>query len=211
MSPTWYRDFHFAHHRHTQDCSRDPELLADPDLLLDWPTNVRDWLVVVGGWRLLRAKLTLMRNLWFFPDRTFEQSRSWARKGTFNRMKWETRLLSLAWVSLPAGAIAAVPGFAALTCALLLSHLFQSVWLSSEHTGLPPEGGILERTRSVGTTAWIRWFLWNMNYHAEHHGWPAVPWYRLGELHGRVGEYVTSESGYVRLHGRVWRELRDAS
>ena len=209
MSPTFYREFHFAHHRHTQDPDNDPELLAYPGLLVDWPNHLRHWLFVIGGWRLLRAKLMLMRNMWLRPEHAYNAS-PWARRDRLVRMKWETRALSIVWLSLPIGAVAGVPGCTALTAALLLSHLFQSVWVSSEHTGLTTEGSILERTRTVLTPPLIRWFLWNMNFHAEHHGWPAVPWHRLEALHAKVAPHVITERGYLRLHRGVWRRMGGA-
>lgn len=207
MSPTLYRDFHFAHHRHTQDPQRDPELLANPALLLDWPDNVRDWLYVVGGPRLLSAKLKLMRNLWLGPDSAYRYMSTWAPRDRFPRMVRETRILSFVWGGLLVGAATGVPGCFGLALALLLSHLFQSLWLSTEHTGRPSTGTLLERTRSVLTIPPIRWFLWNMNFHAEHHAWPGVPWYRLPELRELVSEHVPTEPGYLHVHRGVWRRL----
>ena len=89
------------------------------------------------------------------------------------------------------------PGAGWLVFALILSHVFQAVWLTTEHTGLPYEGTILARTRTMLPSAFIRWWLWNMNYHAEHHAWTAVPWYHLPAVHQRVADHLESTAaGY---------------
>lgn len=80
----------------------------------------------------------------------------------------------------------------------------QPVWLMTEHTGLPHEGTILNRTRTMHTSAFVRWWLWNMNYHAEHHAWPAVPWNALPMLHQHIASHLEHQSwGYCRLQLEV--------
>ena len=60
----------------------------------------------------------------------------------------------------------------------------------------PPPGRARSRSRSP-------------QYHAEHHAWPNVPFYKLPELHRRVAKAGTrprsgctpeGERGYVHLH-----------
>ncbi|QMU57956.1 MAG: hypothetical protein GKR98_06935 [Boseongicola sp.] len=45
------------------------------------------------------------------------------------------------------------------------------------------------------------WFLaWNMPYHAEHHAYPQVPFYKLPELHELTAEHLAvTEAGYRRF------------
>jgi len=55
-------------------------------------------------------------------------------------------------------------------------------------------------------SAFIRWWLWNMNYHAEHHAWPAVPWYALPAVHERITAHLDHQAqGYWRLQLDVLR------
>jgi len=94
-----------------------------------------------------------------------------------------------------------------LLVALIASHVFQALWLTTEHTGLPHEGSILARTRTMRTPAFIRWWLWNMNYHAEHHAWPAIPWYQLPVVHEYIAQHLEHVSdGYLRLQGDVLQQ-----
>jgi hypothetical protein len=108
----------------------------------------------------------------------------------------ETRVVALFWLALVVASLFGVPGARWLLLALILSHLFQAVWLTTEHTGLPYEGTILARTRTMLPAAWVRWWLWNMNYHAEHHAWPAIPWHALPAVHERV-----APSSIIKLRG----------
>ena len=78
------------------------------------------------------------------------------------------------------------------------------MWLHTEHTGRGFDGSILARTRTVETPALVRFFLWNMNYHAEHHAWPAVPWHALPHVHALVHQHVDAAPGYLALHRDVF-------
>ncbi len=59
---------------------------------------------------------------------------------------------------------------------------------------------MLHRTRSVVSNAIFRWCWWNMDYHIEHHIWPAVPFHQLPELH-RLGSqhYISAENDYINF------------
>ena len=90
--------------------------------------------------------------------------------------------------------------------ALVVGHAILSFYITCEHRGLPTEGTILERTRSLQTPAWMRWLLWNMPYHAEHHGWPAVPFHALPKLHETVREHLVHRVSPAYLHTHGGRE-----
>jgi fatty acid desaturase len=39
-----------------------------------------------------------------------------------------------------------------------------------------------------------------MNYHAEHHAWPSIPWHALPSAHRHVAASLAHQSwGYLRL------------
>ena len=54
----------------------------------------------------------------------------------------------------------------------------------AEHFGVGHDS-IFSETRTVLAPAWERWIFapWGLNYHLEHHLFPSVPFYRLGDLH----------------------------
>ncbi len=117
------------------------------------------------------------------------------------RVAWEARgLLLVHGVLLTLGAVV-LPEVLWLYGGVLVGHALMAVYVTCEHRGLPQEGGVLNRTRSIQTIAPVRWLLWNMPFHAEHHGWPAVPWYALPDLHEQVADHLPHRSrGFLALY-----------
>ena len=199
MSPIVYRDFHFAHHRYTHDPAKDPEIAGIP-VLDNWPDSRGAWLYAVSGLWLLWAKVRLMFRLARSSTAHATLPRPFDDPDLRSRFIWESRALALVWATLAVLALLGVRGAGWILVALIACHVFQAIWLSTEHTGLPHEGTILARTRTMHTSPFIRWWLWNMNYHAEHHAWPAVPWHALPSLHQRIADHLEHEAwGYWRL------------
>ena len=203
MSPTAYRFFHYAHHRHTNEADKDPELGGSPDTL-SWPGDKASWFAMVSGLWLLRLKLMFLVKFSLLPTDQWDAVAPWAPPEFRRRIAWETRAVALTWLALLLAAVTAIPGAGWLLVALILSHVFQALWLTTEHKGLPLDGTILARTRTMQPAAFIRWWLWNMNYHAEHHAWPAVPWHALPALHERVADHLDNRAqGYWQLQLNV--------
>lgn len=204
MAPAVYRTFHFEHHRHTQDPERDPELMGDPRYA-NWPTGLSNWLRLAGGSGLMRLKLAPLLGFSFKPESEWDGfARWWPHIKDRAGLVRECRLLLSLWVLFVIAALLWIPGGWWLLFAAWFTHVFQGLWVSTEHTGLPLTGGILERTRSVRSNAFVRWWLWNMNYHAEHHAWPGIPWHALPAAHAQVANELGSfVPGYAALHRNV--------
>ena len=200
MAPAHYKQFHFEHHRHTQDPLRDPEIMADPARLNRWPPNLARWLTMVFHLGVLRFKAGAWLAAWFRPRRAMS---AYDDPGLARRANREYRAIGCFWAAILLAGALGVTGALAVAAAFCLSHVFHGLWLSAEHTGLPTAGSILARTRTTRTHPLVRYFLWNMNLHAEHHGWPAVPWHALPRLHAIVAGEVAAERGYLALHRRV--------
>lgn len=207
MAPAVYRAFHFAHHRYTHDPKRDPEITVAPDQFAIWPTDPRAWLALISGLWLLKLEMTVLVEFSTTPLAQWDRLAPWAPPEQRARLAWQTRIVALIWLALVVAALLGAPGARWLLAALVLSHLFQAVWLTTEHRGLPHEGTILARTRTMLPAAWVRWWLWNMNYHAEHHAWPAIPWHALPTVHERVAGHLDHQAqGYWRLQFTVLRQ-----
>lgn len=202
MAPMVYRVFHFEHHRHTQDPARDPEL-TNP-AYAHWPDSLRGWLLANSGYGLLLLKLNPLLGFAFAPRDAWLRFAPWSpRIDDPDRIVLECRVLLGIWILSLAGVLL-LPGGLWFWFAAWLTHVFQTLWVSSEHTGLPLEGSILARTRTVLSNAFVRFWIWNMNYHAEHHGWPAIPWHQLPATHGLVASRLDSlVSGYGALQRSV--------
>jgi len=64
------------------------------------------------------------------------------------------------------------PRLVAILIGQLIGHCFLSMYLSMEHNGLPNNGNILNKTRSIKVNKLVKLIMWNMPYHAEHHAFP---------------------------------------
>jgi fatty acid desaturase len=62
--------------------------------------------------------------------------------------------------------------------------------LLAEHTGCTEGRNGLTNTRTTLASWPIRFMMWNMPFHAEHHLHPAVPFHRLPELHRLIREQL---------------------
>jgi len=188
----WFRYFHFAHHRHTQDPENDPEL-ADPK-----PETVAGYILHVSGIPIWRSHTkTLFRlaidggNDSFTPPSGRLKVRREARAmlGFY---------VALAFVSIYVGS--ALPVYVWIV-PVLLGQPFLRLYLLAEHGRCPFVANMLENSRTTFTNIVVRQLAWNMPYHSEHHSYPVVPFYKLPELHRLVRDHLrTTERGYRRFH-----------
>jgi len=200
MAPPLHRAFHFAHHRHTHDTALDPEL-GGMELMARWPRGAM-WLVTMSGLPVLLARLlllvvTALGGARFVP---FVQP----------QRRREVWLGSLGLLALHAAFVAAAlaldPRLLRLYLAVPLAHALLSLYITAEHRGLPGEGSILERTRSLDVGPGLRFLLWNMPFHAEHHAYPAVPFHALPRLRQALAPQLRHRGGLVGFH---WRSGAD--
>ncbi|MEQ8663804.1 MAG: fatty acid desaturase [Gammaproteobacteria bacterium] len=204
MAPAVYRTFHFEHHRHTQDPARDPELSEDPRYA-HWPTTTRGWLLMASGVGLLLLKLRPLLGFACRPRSTWPRFAPWAERiPDATVVARESRIVLAAWLALLAVCVGGGAGTLWLLLAAWFAQGLQALWFAAEHTGLPQGGSILARTRTVTSNPFVRFWLWNMNFHAEHHAWPGLPWHRLPVAHHAVADALEARApGYVALHRAV--------
>lgn len=209
MSPALMRAFHFEHHRHTHELARDPEL-GGLAVMARWPRGLM-WLVTMTGSSLLVARVGWA----IFAALTPAKLELWDRVLPFvqpserRRVAWEARLLLAIHGAIIAVAILWMPALWRVYVGMLLGHVLLAWYVTCEHRGLPEQGTILERTRTtrtLRTPGVVRWLVWNMPYHAEHHAWPAVPWHALPNLHAEVREHLVHVERPLYLHIRGGRE-----
>ena len=65
---------------------------------------------------------------------------------------------------------------------LVLGQPFLRAYLLTEHRLCPQVANMFENTHTTFTNRVIRFLAWNMPYHAEHHAYPAVPFYKLPQF-----------------------------
>ena len=199
----YFRAFHFAHHRFTQDPARDPELATPKSATLG------RYLVYLTGWLYWRDRLTSLPRhaLGRVPEPFVPAS----QRGS---VIWEARLHLLTYGLIFAGFWLA-GSWAALIYWLvpvILGQPFLRLYLLAEHTGCPLIPDMFKNTRTTISTALVRWLAWNMPYHVEHHAFPALPFHALPKAHGLIGEKIAFLApGYIAVHSEILSDLKNTS
>jgi len=201
FNATYYRQFHFAHHRYAQDPSRDPELLTAPpprSRAAYWwrATAIPYWQArLLNLWRLSRGQFD---GLEFIPATAHAEIVRSVR-GT------SAVLLALLVASLALGASVLV-WYWLLPLALGLPFL--RLYLLSEHTGCSEDDDGLSNTRTTRSLWLVRFLMWNLPYHAEHHLFPSIPFHQLPAAHGWLRAHLRVVApGYVAVQRELYAEL----
>lgn len=185
---TWFRYFHLAHHRFTNDPDRDPELIAGGH-----PTTWPRYLAHVSGlpyW--LSAARTLIRNA------QGPQSDSFTPTRAKPRITAEARAY-LAAYALAALSLLASPALLWLwLLPIFLGQPFLRLYLLAEHGRCPHVADMLANTRTTFTSGALRFIAWNMPYHIEHHSLPQVPFHNLPHLHQDLAHALKSTAPSYR-------------
>lgn len=204
-SPAWMRAFHFTHHRHTHELAHDPEL-AGMASMLRWPRGPL-WLATVTGLPLLAARIvfTLVGALGL-PSLS-ARLMPYVAPADRGAVARDARLLVLVHAGIVSAACTWRPELFWLYGAAVAAHAALSIYLACEHRGLPEGGSIFDRTRSLRAGPLLRFLLWNMPYHAEHHAYPSVPFHALPTLHAELRPHLRhSGHGVLALYRRGWRQ-----
>lgn len=194
LPANWYRRFHLAHHRFTQDPARDPELTMPK------PATWGQWAAYVSGWHYWRARAkALLRHAGGEVTEPFIPAAE--RSGIVR----EARLHLVVYVA--AAAAVALGWTAPLFFWFLpavLGQPFLRLYLLAEHTGCAERADdVLENTRTTFANPALRFLMWNMPFHTEHHAFPAVPFHALPALHGRMAAQLRcTERGYAPFQRR---------
>jgi len=195
----WFRHFHHAHHRYTQQVDKDPELSNDK------PASVFHWLVHVSGIVVWRDAFSLLLQALYRPVHKpylKEKYQLSARREMIMMLGAYAMLLMLSIVS----------GNAVLLylwiIPLFLGQPFLRLYLLAEHTGCAAGSNMLANTRTVLTSPLVRWFTWNMPYHTEHHVYPSVPFHQLPRLHRLMQPYLVEvDTSYTHFNVRYVRQV----
>ena len=198
----FYTAFHLAHHRHTQDPARDPELEMLP------PSTFDAYALRICALPYWRARVRVLRDCW---------------RGDLSRFPYVTpraapkiirsvRLMSLFMLACCALSVAAIGWWAPLVFwvgPMLLGQPFLRLYLLTEHTGCTLDANGLTNTRTILTNAAMRLLMWNMSYHAEHHLYPSIPFHHLPAAHTAIrNRLAVLQPGYTRWHAAFIRTLR---
>lgn len=195
LPPEGFRLFHMAHHRHTRDPVRDPELIGVS------PLTIGGYLWRLSGLPYWRAQATLIGQA--ACGRVREP---WVPEAARPRVVAESRAFLGGYAAIAAGAAilgSPWPVWLYLLPVLLGQPALRAV-LMAEHGGLPRVSDRLVNTRTT-RAGWIATRLfWNANYHAEHHLAPGVPFHALPRLHALLRPRLHAVcDGYAAAHAQI--------
>ena len=183
--PTLWRWSHFRHHSDTIIVGRDPEIsFPRPSKLVPLLLN---YLNLLNGPRMLR------RTVQHAVGRIDGTTRELVPSEDLPRLVREARVHVVVL-----GAALATACISGTIVPLLFAGLpsFYGAWLVvffgiTQHAGLRED--VLDHrlnTRTVYMNPMFRFLYLNMNYHLEHHLFPAVPYYNLPQLHQELKAYL---------------------
>jgi fatty acid desaturase len=91
---------------------------------------------------------------------------------------------------------------------LALGLPFLRLYLLSEHTGCSENDDGLTNTRTTLSVWPVRFLMWNLPYHAEHHLYPSIPFHRLPATHRWLRRHLgVVASGYVTVQRALYAAL----
>ena len=184
----WFRYFHLAHHRHTNDPKRDPELSGGGK-----PRTIAEYVYHISTIDYCRAKLMV---LWQNAIGTIDAD--YLPERVKPRLRREARIYITIYVAAALFTVLVSPVLIrAWLLPIVIGFPFLRLYLLAEHGHCPPVADMFENTRTTFTNGIVRFLAWNMPYHAEHHACPNVPFHRLPALHKLCAEHLKSTSdGY---------------
>jgi len=196
----FYRRYHQWHHRYTHQPGLDPEL-EEPI-----PTTLRAYLLELSGlsWWIGKVRGHLRGLRGDFRDCPYIPEEAAAQVSRSVRLQCAL-YGALLLASIPAG------NGLLLWAWLLPLAVGQPLlrWvLMAEHTGCSFSTEGTTNTRTTLTLAPLRWLMWNMPFHAEHHLYASIPFHALPKAHRYVApELQHLDHGYLRVHRGLQQQL----
>ncbi|HAA21953.1 MAG TPA: hypothetical protein DCP28_25500, partial [Cytophagales bacterium] len=152
-----FRELHFTHHRHTHEPGKDPEIslghkpmpsmLTHPPLYLSWLTGLP---------LLLFKVMMIIMGALGMPGPIRKQLYPFVRPSQRMAVALESWGVMAVYVGVGILAVGVNPGFWSLFIGQTVGHMMLASYLVMEHNGLPHEGSILEKTRTIRVPKWVR-------------------------------------------------------
>jgi fatty acid desaturase len=200
LPPEYFRAFHFAHHRFTQDPARDPEL-GRPR-----PATLAAYLWHLTGLPNWAKRLTVTLG----HAATGRVGEPFVAPGKQPLIVREARILWAVYAAVLAVSLIARSDAALIYWIIpaLLGQPFLRMYLLAEHMGCAANDDTYANTRTTYTNRWVRALTWQMPFHVEHHAYPAVPFHALRQVNGLIrARIAVSAPGYLAVQRALIRGL----
>jgi fatty acid desaturase len=204
-----FRELHFAHHRYTHIPGKDPEIsLGDkpgPSIISNLPMYL-SWMSGLPLF-LFKIMMVIVASLGM-PEPLRKRLYPFVNPKVRLKLAAESLFVLACYVWVVILALQVNSGFWGIITGQALAHCFLTCFVTAEHNGLPHEGNIMDKTRSTKTNSLVKLMMWNMPYHAEHHAYPAIPFFSLPKLHAELSHEVKHQAdGYPRVHLGILRNF----
>ena len=199
LPPRYFRYFHFAHHRFTQDPAQDPELETPrPATFLQYAWH----LTGIPYWK--SAVTALLNNA------LGRRIGRYVPAPAVPKLILEARLYLLAYAMVAALGVALGFGWILWLWVIpaLLGQPVLRAYLLAEHAAGPFVADMLANTRTTFCSGMVRFLAWNMPHHTAHHALPPVPFHRLPKLSRLLESRLKCTArGYPEAHRQIINSL----
>lgn len=200
----FFRYEHCDHHTYTQLDGKDPELIP-------MPKTYGEYLLYLSAIPYWKTKFTEVSR--HAMGRLSDDEKRFIPKEEHAHVFRDARFMLGIYALIFAGM--AVTGWWGLIwywiIPLFLGEPVMRFIRMTEHVGRPTVAKMSENTRSNLVSAPWRFLCWNMNYHAEHHYVPLVPYHTLPRLHQKLRDHVHVEpGGYLGAHRDILSQIQEA-
>jgi fatty acid desaturase len=198
---TFYRRYHKWHHRYTQIPGKDPEL-NDPK-----PTNFWEYCIEISGitwwWGKINGHLRIAAGQ--FTNHPYIPETAKVEVMNSTRLQLAVYLLGIL-LSVSFGQ----PWFLVYwVLPLAIGQPILRAILLAEHTGCTTDANPLTNTRTTLTIAPIRFLMWNMPFHGEHHLYTSIPFHALPAAHEVLAPHFAKvDAGYLRVNQDIIATFR---
>ncbi|MEM9038112.1 MAG: fatty acid desaturase [Actinomycetota bacterium] len=202
--PLFWRWSHFRHHTDTIIRGRDVEIaFTRPPSI---PGALLRYTHVPGG------PLLMWTNVRTAFGRLSDEDRDIVPADDHRRLIIHARVFTAIWAATVAAAIVTASPWPVL---FVGGPTIYGAWLLvffgiTQHAGL--QENVLDHRRSTRTVLMnpvFRFLYLNMNYHVEHHMFPAVPYHRLPQLHAEIRDQLAPPNPNVaHAYREIFRAFR---
>src|SRR6187402_2506294 len=198
---TFYRPYHGWHHRYTQLTGQDPEL-EDPK-----PTGLGSYLLELSGLPWWLGKLRTHFGIAFGKTHSYGFLNDATTPGVVRSVRWQ---LAVYGAGIALSFALGRPYFVTYWLVpVALAQPALRALLLAEHTGCSQDSDPLANTRTTHTLFPVRFLMWEMPYHAEHHHFPALPFFALAAVHQKLEARLkhVARHGYSGFHAALLKSF----
>ena len=197
----FFRYEHCDHHTYTQVSGRDPEMI-------ELPQTLSGYFLYLSSWPYWKAKVIELFS--HACGRISRYEKRFIPREEYQTVILEARLMVVFYLGVFAVMILfgwSAPLWFWFVPVVLGEPVMRAIRMT-EHVGRPVNKQMKTNTRSNDVSLPWRFLCWNMNYHAEHHYVPSVPFHALPRLRSTLGDYVVIEpGGYLGAHKDIVGQL----